>query len=145
MVIIWNTVIAAISVRDLRQDSLYLSFWSFSTFFAPWYRRSREASSVKISQKNSKEKLVKCATEVARLHKVSIQSCTQIGRLRKFNCAREIEFKLRLSLWNLAHLFIMFMATKVASDFLIFAWGLSCGLSKSKKNGVKSSPNFERS
>ena len=32
---------------------------------------------MKISLKNSKEKLVKCATEVARLHKVSIQSCTQ--------------------------------------------------------------------
>ena len=26
-----------------------LSFWSFWTFFAPWYRRSREASSVKMS------------------------------------------------------------------------------------------------
>ena len=46
-------------------------------FFAPWYIRRRDASSVKISLNNSKEKLVKCATEVARLHKVSIQSCTQ--------------------------------------------------------------------
>ena len=61
-------------------------------FFAPWYRRGREASSVKISWKNSKEKLVKYATEVAHLHRVSIQSCTQNGRLRKFNGAREIEF-----------------------------------------------------
>ena len=32
---------------------------------------------MKILQKNSKEKLVQCATEVARLHRVSIQSCTQ--------------------------------------------------------------------
>ena len=32
---------------------------------------------MKNSKKNSEEKLVKCATEVARLHKVSIQSCTQ--------------------------------------------------------------------
>ena len=32
---------------------------------------------MKILQKNSKEKLVKCATEVGRLHRVSIQSCTQ--------------------------------------------------------------------
>ena len=31
----------------------------------------------------------------------------------------------------------------VASDFLIFAWGLSYGLSK-LKNGVKSSLNFKR-
>ena len=50
--------------------------------------------------KNSKEKLVKCATEVARLHKVSIQSCTQNGRLRTFNRAREIEFKRSLSIVN---------------------------------------------
>ena len=30
---------------------------------------------MKIALKNSKEKLVKYATEVSRLHKVSIQSC----------------------------------------------------------------------
>ena len=43
---------------------------------------------------------------------------------------------------KLAHLFIMFTATKSASDFLIFAEGLSYGLSKSKK-GVKSSLTFK--
>ena len=32
---------------------------------------------MKILYKNSKEKLVKCATKVGRLHRVSIQSCTQ--------------------------------------------------------------------
>ena len=32
---------------------------------------------MKILQTNAKEKLVKCATEVARVHRVSIQSCTQ--------------------------------------------------------------------
>ena len=63
--------------HQLQAGPLDLSFWSFLTFFAPWYRRSIEASSVKTSQKNSKQKLVKCATEVARLRKVSIQSCTQ--------------------------------------------------------------------
>ena len=40
--------------------------------------------------------MVKRATEVARLHKVSVQSCTQSrpspNSLRKFNYAREIEF-----------------------------------------------------
>ena len=55
----------------------WFGFLVIFDFFAPWYRRHREASSVKISLKNSKEKLVKCATEVARLHRVSIQSCTQ--------------------------------------------------------------------
>ena len=38
----------------------------------------------------------------------------------------------------------MLMATKFASDFVIFALGLSYGLSKSK-NGVNSLLNFERS
>ena len=93
---------------------------------------------MKISQRNSKEKLVKCATEVARLHKVSIQSCTQNSRLRKFNRAREIEFNFLsfgLSLRNLAHLFIMFMATKRCLRLLIFAEGRSYGLSKSRKRG----------
>ena len=49
-----------------------------------------------------------------------------IGRLRKFNRAREIEFNflpLGLSSLNLAHLFIMFMATKFASYFLLFCLG----------------------
>ena len=35
----------------------------------------------------------------------------------------------------MAHLFIMFVAAEGASDFLIFAQGLSYGLSKSKKRG----------
>ena len=63
----------------LRQDPL---IWVFGHFwlFAPWYRKCREAFFVKISWKNSKEKLVKCATKVGRLHKVSIQSCTQTQR-----------------------------------------------------------------
>ena len=55
----------------------WFEFLVIFDFFASWYRKSREASSVKILQKNSKEKLVKCAIKVARLQKVSIQSCTQ--------------------------------------------------------------------
>ena len=70
----------------------------------------------KFHKKNSKEKLVKYATEVARLHKVSKQSSTQNRPFSESsNRAREIEFNFLsfgLSLWNLAHLFIMFMATK---------------------------------
>ena len=46
------------------------------------------------------------------------------GRLRKFNRSREIEvnffYRLDYLYETLAHLFIMFMATKVASEFLIF-------------------------
>ena len=49
---------------------------------------------MKISLKTSKEKLVKCATKVARLHRVSTvyKVVHKNGRLRKFNRAREIEF-----------------------------------------------------
>ena len=61
----------------LRQDPPWFEFLVIFDFFAPWYRRGWEASSVKILWKNSKEKLVKYATEVGRLHRVSIQSCTQ--------------------------------------------------------------------
>ena len=46
---------------------------------------------MKISSKNSKEKLFKCATKVARLHKVSIQIVHKLGHLGKFNRCREIE------------------------------------------------------
>ena len=50
---------------------------------------------------------------------------------------------LGLSLWNLAHLFIMFMATKIASKFLILPRDLVM-VFLSRKNRVKSSLNFER-
>ena len=66
------------ALSPLRQDPPpWFEFLVIFDFFAPWYRRGWEASSVKILEKNPKEKLVKCATEVARLHRVSIQSCTQ--------------------------------------------------------------------
>ena len=64
----------------------------------------------------------------------------KIGRLRKFNRSREIEFNF-LTGWTIsmkygmAHLFSMPLATKIASDFLTLAKGLSYGLSKSKKRG----------
>ena len=63
----------------------------------------------------------------------------KIGRLRKFNRAREIEFNF-FTLWAIS----MKLGTlvervhgynKVASDFFIFAQGFSYGLSKSKKRG----------
>ena len=76
-------------VKKLKQEPL---IWVL-VIFGSLYRRSREASSVKISLKNSKEKLVNCATEVARLHKVfKVLPQIDIGCLRKFNRAREIEF-----------------------------------------------------
>ena len=73
------------------------------------------------------------------VHKTAVsESSMALGR---FNLTF---LSLGQSLWNLAHLFIMFMAAKLASEILIFAKGLSYGLSK-WTNGVKSSQNFERS
>ena len=64
----------------LRQDPpppLDLSFWSFLTFLHHGIEEVKRHLLWKFYKKNSKEKLVKCATEVGRLHRVSIQSCTQ--------------------------------------------------------------------
>ena len=51
--------------------------------------------------KNSKEKLVKCATEDARLYRVSLQSCTQYRPPSKFNHTRDIRFNF-LTAWNIS-------------------------------------------
>ena len=56
---------------------LDLSFWSFLTFLHHGIEKVERHLLQKFYKKNSKEKLVKCATEVGRLHRVSIQSCTQ--------------------------------------------------------------------
>ena len=61
----------------------------------------------------------------SRLLQVSVKSCTQIGHLRKFNRAREIEFNFFI-VWTI---FIKFGTRvyhvhdykMVASEFLIFA------------------------
>ena len=63
----------------------------------------------------------------------------KIGRLQKFNCSREIELNF-LTAWTI---FIKFGTLvqhapgykRLPSYFLIFAWGLSYGLSKLKKRG----------
>ena len=114
------------SAVNIKADPPWFEFLATFDLLAPWYRRGREASSVKISYQNSKEKLVKWATEVARLHKVLYKVVHKIGRLRKFNRAREIELNflpLGLCSWNLAHLFIMSMATKACLIFFNFCLG----------------------
>ena len=123
-------------------------------------------------KKSSKEKLVTCATEVADLYGVwnfLYEVVHKISRLRKFNRSCEIEFNF-ITAWTITMKQLDYhheirhtcsgcswpdkpwqamshdkldkpWASKTA---LIFAQGLSYGLSKSK-NGVKSSLNFERS
>ena len=77
----------------LRQDPLDLSFWSFLTFFHHRIEKVERHLLWKFHKKNSKTKVVKCATELARLHKASIQSCTQNRPSPKVQSrAREIEF-----------------------------------------------------
>ena len=80
----------------------------------------------------------------------SIQSCTQNRPSPKFqSLSRDLilTFLNRLDylheIWHTCS--ACSWLQNVASDFLIFAWGLSYGLSKVEKKGVKSSLNFERS
>ena len=94
-------------------------------FFAPWYRRGREASSVKIYKKirrkswsNVEPKLLAC---IGFLYKV----VHKIGRLRKFNRSREIEFNF-FTAWTMSMKFGTLVQhasgyKKGASIFLIFA------------------------
>ena len=89
--------------------------------------------------------MVKCATEVARLHKVLYKVVHKVGRLREFNRAREIEFNF-FTVWTFMKLGTLvhhvYGYKTLPQFFLIFAQGLSYGLSKSK-NGVKSSLNLK--
>ena len=73
-----STTVTGLFHKDtnLRQDPLDLSFWSFLTFLHHGIEEEERHLLWKCYE-NSKEKLVKCATEVARLRRVSIQSCTQ--------------------------------------------------------------------
>ena len=73
------------------------------------------------------EMLFKCATEVARLYRVSKKSCTQVGRLRKLNRAREIEFNF-LSAWIISCMKIgtpIYHAHEHCLRLFNFAQGLS--------------------
>ena len=111
----------------LRQDPPLI--WVFGHFwlFAPWYRKNREASSVKIFIKKFKGKVGQMChrswslawgfyTKLYTKTAVS-ESSMALGR---FNLTF---LSLGLSLWNLAHLFIMFMATKRCLRFFNFCLG----------------------
>ena len=96
----------------------------------------------KIQRKSWSNVLPKLLACIRFLYKV----VHKIGRLRKFNRAREIEFNF---FYRLDYLYETWHTCssrswlqKIASDFIIFAWGLSYvltdisyGLSKSKKRG----------
>ena len=74
-----------------RQDPPWFGFLVIFDFFAPWYRRSWEASSVKISKKKFQRESwsnvpPKLVAYIRFLYKVVHKN----GRLRKFNRSREI-------------------------------------------------------
>ena len=119
-------ILGSNSTCMLRQDPPpWFEFLAIFDLFAPWYRRSGEAPSVKISFKEFKGKVgqmchLSCLlawgfyTELYTKSAVS-ESSIALGRLN-------LTFlPLGLSPLNLAHLFSMLLATKFASDFLIFA------------------------
>ena len=116
----------ALKNRLLRQDHLDLSFWSFLTFLHHGIEEVERHLLWKFhkiiqwkSWSNVPPKLLAC---IRFLYKVVHKN----GRLRKFNRAREIEFNFfitRTILWNLAHLFIMFMASKHCLRFFKFCLG----------------------
>ena len=118
---------------------LYLSFWSFLTFLHHGIEEVERHLLWKFHEKiqrkswsNVPPKLLAC---IKFLYKVVHKN----GHLRKFNHAREIEFNffiawtIFMKLGTLVHHVHGYKT--VASDFLIFAWGLSYGLSKSEKRG----------
>ena len=66
--------------------------------------------------------MVKCTTEVARLHSFSTQSCIQDQPSPKVALARmNLPFlPLGVSLWNLAHLFIMLVHLILFTSFFLY-------------------------
>ena len=103
------------SVRKLRQDPLDLSFGRFWLFLHHGIEEVQRHFLWKF--KKEKENLPNVPPRLLAFRLL------KNGRLRKFNRAREIEFNflsLELSLLNLAHLFIMFMAAKYCLRFVFF-------------------------
>ena len=125
--------------RSLKDHPLDLSFWSFLTFLHHGIEEVERHLLWKFYKKiqrkswsNVQPKLLAC---IGFLYKV----VHKIGRLRKFNRSREIEFNF-LTAWTISMKFgtLVHYAPgykTLPQIFLIFAWGLSYGLSKSKKGG----------
>ena len=118
----------------------WFEFLVILDFFAPWYI-SRCIFCENCKKKTLKGKWVKCAPEFARLHKVSIQSCTQNRPSPKVQSRWRDFLSLGLSSGNrkLGTLVHHVPGCKLCLRFFKYSYGFS-----SRKNGVKSRPNFER-
>ena len=134
----WKMILS--TTTSIRQDPLDLSFWSFLTFLHHGIDKVERHLLWKF------HKLVKCATEVALrfLYKV----VHKIGRLRKFNRSREIDFNFIMA-WTI----FMTLGTivhhvhgyKILPQSFSFLPRNLVMVFQSRKNGVKSSINFKRS
>ena len=91
MVLVSNPILHELHSSMLKEGPLDLTFWSFWLFCTIVWKKLRGIFCENFI-KNSKEKLVKCDTELARLHKVLYKVVHKISRLQKFNRAQEIEF-----------------------------------------------------
>ena len=114
------------SSGKLRQDPLDLSFWSFLTFLHHGIEKVETHLLWKfhktIQRKSWSNVPPTVLTCIGFLYKVVHKN----GRLRKFNGAGRFNLTflpLGLSLWNLAHLFIMFISTKLCLRFFNFCPG----------------------
>ena len=124
----------------------WFEFLVIFDFFAPWYRKSRGASRVKIALKKFKGKVgQKLLTCIGFLNKV----VHKISRLRKFNRSCEIEFNF-LTVWTISMKFGTLVqhapGYKNCLRFFNFCPGTWLWSFKvEKKSRVKSWLNFERS
>ena len=103
-----------------------MSFWSFLTFLhhgLEEVERHLWKFHEKIQRKGWSNVPPKLLTCVGFLYKV-VHKNGRLGNSIALGRLNLTFLSLGLSLSNLAHLFIMFMATKGASDLLIFAKGL---------------------
>ena len=134
-----RTASTLFSQGSFKAGPLDLSFWSFLTFL---HHRIEKVERhllwkfhKKIRRKSWSNEPLKLLAYIRFLYKV----VHKIGRLRKFNRSREIEFNfftawtIFMKLGTLVHHVNGYKS--VASEFLIFAYGLSYGLSKSKIRG----------
>ena len=103
----------------------WFEFWSFLTFLHHGIEKVERHLLWKFHKKILRKSWSNVPPKLLAFLRFLYKVVHKIGSLRKFSRALKIEFNFflsfGLSLWNLAHLFIMFMATKHCLRFLIFA------------------------
>ena len=132
----------------LRQDPLDLSFWSFLTFLHHGIEEVERHLLVKFYKKIRRKSWSNVPPKLLACLGFQYKVVHKIGRLRKFNRSREIKFNF-FTAWSISIKFGTLLQhalwlQNVASDFSILPRDLVM-VFQSRKNGVTSSLNFERS